>query len=131
MPRDSGTVRGVMKVPGTGAARRIGGRLSSRSVGRRSARARPPTPGGGPADPGGAPPPAAPPAPAAPEGGPAGRVPPPAGPTVGTLPSGFGERFDTIVVLLTMGAGRNAGATLVRHPQYRSSRPRHRLRMSS
>ncbi len=46
----------------------------------------------------------------------------------GTLPSGLGERFVIVVVLETIGAGRNMGATGVRQPQYLSSLPRKMFR---
>src|SRR5262249_25183787 len=70
---------------------------------------------GGPTDRGppggGAPPP--------PPGAGVGAAPPPAaaGTTAGTLPSGFGERFVTVVTFDTIGAGRKFGGTWVRRPQ--------------
>src|SRR5437899_6416411 len=63
--------------------------------------------------------------------GPAGCAPLEAGATIGRLASGPGARFVTLVMLLTITAGRNDGAIGDRQPQYLSSCPRHRLRSSS
>src|SRR5205085_675367 len=54
-----------------------------------------------------------------------------AGLAAGTVPSALGDRLVTVVVLETIGAGRNCGATEVRQPQYLSSLPRKRLSSSS